>query len=225
MQEKHHLSQLALGVEPAASKSGNIKLETQQMMRMLLELEISKEVITCLLEMAKFAPQHLCYLAGPIIVHRSPWAETLPAWLPKACLLERLDRIFEEHGAGSVGKLATHAEILAYMYPASMEAPMHRDWTNVYLWVANEAMTRHNRWRDGQKMGELICEKYLPEFEQVEDNCNQIARDIRRQVVKEGKRRGWGQKKKIPIALTDEVTVPSNPKSSEPDTVQLSLFG
>ncbi|MBA7538182.1 hypothetical protein ES705_30456 [subsurface metagenome] len=34
----------------------------------------------------------------------------------------------------------TNAEALAYMYPRTMEAPMDRDWTDIYLYLGTKVM-------------------------------------------------------------------------------------
>ena len=201
----------------------------KKMTNLLLENGANKEVIATMLEIAQFSIHHVRWLAGPVIVHRCPWSETLPPWLLKACLLERLERIFEEHDAGQVGNLATNAEILACMYPASMEAPMHREWVDLYLWLGNDVMTRHNRLSTGQNFWELLDKDCPPKFEQLKSSHSQIARDIRRKVVEEGKRRGWGQRKKRAISVSNntnsdntKVLLDHNP--SKLDIVQLSLF-
>lgn len=229
MIEKQNPNQLTFGTEFAAPQSRSIKPETQQLMRLMLEMDINKDALASILDLAEFNIQHVRYMAGPVIVHRCSWSEALPPWLVKACLLERLDRIEEEHDAGQVGNLATNAEILACMYPASMEAPMHREWVDLYLWLGNDVMTRHNRLSTGQNFWELLDKDCPPKFEQLKSSHSQIARDIRRKVVEEGKRRGWGQRKKRAISVSNntnsdntKVLLDHNP--SKLDIVQLSLF-
>ena len=103
------------------------------MTNLLLENGANKEVIAAMLEIAQFSIHHVRWLAGLVIVHQSLWMETLPKWLIEAIYLDRLERIFQEHEIGEIGVLATPAEVLACMYPATMEAPLHSDWVNVYL--------------------------------------------------------------------------------------------
>ena len=146
----------------------------------------------------------------------------MPSWLPKACLLERLDLIFEERKTGKVGDLATQAEVLACIYPASLEAPLDRDWTDVYLWVGNEVMQRHNRLKE-QNLWELINEDRPPQFARIKPSYDQLARDIRRKVVEEGKKCGWGKREKATPARSPNPQTTQDVKR-EPSVVQMSLF-
>ena len=89
--------------------------------------------------------QHIDDLVGvftdPIIVWPSPWQDTLPEWIKPAITM---DRLIENMKALKGEKpTATDAEVLAYMYPRTMEAALDRDWVDIYLYVATRVMSRH----------------------------------------------------------------------------------
>lgn len=79
-------------------------------------------------------------LTDPIIVMPGGWGDTLPEWIKNQITLERL--------AGNMKTLkgakptATDAEACAYLYTASLEAPIDSDWTQIYLYVAGKVVSR-----------------------------------------------------------------------------------
>ena len=70
-----------------------------------------------------------------IVLHRSPWASSLPDWVRGHIITERLIALMK----GEAG-MATDAEAMAYIYPASMDAPLDHDWSEIYLYVATRTM-------------------------------------------------------------------------------------
>lgn len=40
---------------------------------------------------------------------------------------------------------ATDAEVLAYMYPRTLEAPLDTDWTQIYRYVSTIVVSRHKK--------------------------------------------------------------------------------
>lgn len=80
-------------------------------------------------------------LTDPIIVWPSSWQDTLPEWIKPAITMERLmENMKALKGETPTG---TDAEVLAYMYPRTMEAPLDSDWTQIYLYIATKVMSRH----------------------------------------------------------------------------------
>lgn len=74
----------------------------------------------------------------PIIVYPSGWQDTLPDWIKSQITLERLImnvKVLKEGGV-PVGD----TEVLAYIYPRTLEAPMSEQWTRIYMYVFNQAM-------------------------------------------------------------------------------------
>ena len=79
-------------------------------------------------------------LTDPIIVFPGGWGDSLPEWLKQAITLERL---VTNMGALKGEEMAgTDAEACAYLYTASLEAPMDNDWTQIYLYVAGKVVSR-----------------------------------------------------------------------------------
>ena len=80
-------------------------------------------------------------LTDPIIVWPSPWQDTLPEWIKPAITMERL--IQNMKALKGEAPTATDAEVLAYMYPLTLEHPLDRDWTQIYLYVAGKVVAQH----------------------------------------------------------------------------------
>ena len=79
----------------------------------------------------------------PIIVFPGAWKDDIPDWLKGAITLERLTMNMKAlKGEEMTG---TDAEALAYIMPASMEFPLDRDWTQIYLYLATTVMKRHKQ--------------------------------------------------------------------------------
>lgn len=76
----------------------------------------------------------------PIITYPSPWNETLPDWIGPAITMERLLQNMRAIRGEEV--MASDVEAMAYIYPAALEAPLDHDWTQIYLYVAGQAMKR-----------------------------------------------------------------------------------
>ncbi|MBA7690174.1 hypothetical protein ES703_98698 [subsurface metagenome] len=76
-------------------------------------------------------------LFDPIIVFPGGWAtkDFIPEWLRNRITFDRMIELMvaNKEGREPVG---TDSEALAYMMPASMEAPMGHNWTQIYLHLA-----------------------------------------------------------------------------------------
>ncbi|MBA7632619.1 hypothetical protein ES703_40168 [subsurface metagenome] len=72
----------------------------------------------------------------PIIVHRSGWMDMVPDWVKQQITLERL--IMNIKSLRGEEPTGTDAEALAYLIPASFEAPMGHDWTEIYLYLGTK---------------------------------------------------------------------------------------
>jgi len=90
----------------------------------------------------------------PIIVMPGGWGETLPEWIKGATTLERLIENVEAIKRGAM--TATDAEACAYLYTASLEAPMGHDWTQIYLYIAGKVYEKHRTKDSGVTMPEDI---------------------------------------------------------------------
>lgn len=90
----------------------------------------------------------------PIIVYPGGWGDTLPDWLKGAINLERLI----ENVKAIKGKPVTgsDAEACAYLYTASLTAPMDSDWSEIYLYIAGKVYEKHRTGESGVSMPEDI---------------------------------------------------------------------
>lgn len=70
----------------------------------------------------------------PIIAYPSPWMDTIPQSLKEQITMDRLIEQMVAHREKRE-PTGTDSEALAYIYPASLEAPMDRDWTEIYLYL------------------------------------------------------------------------------------------
>jgi hypothetical protein len=100
----------------------------------------------------------------PIIVCPGGWGDTLPDWLKEAITLERLIESAKSLKDDD-GPTGTDAEACAYLYTASLTAPMSSDWSEIYLYLATQVVSRNRKSEipkdivveslSGYRMGEL----------------------------------------------------------------------
>ena len=94
-------------------------------------------------------------LTDPIIVTPGGWGDTLPEWIKARITVERLvENMKELHGEQPTG---TDAEAMAYLYTASLTAPMSTEWSNIYFYVFTKAM--------GDKVPEDLRKDELTDYE------------------------------------------------------------
>ena len=78
----------------------------------------------------------------PIIVMPGGWGDTLPDWIKTSITLERLvENMKALKGEEMTG---TDAEACAYLYTASLTAPMDHDWAQIYLYITTKT---YEHWR------------------------------------------------------------------------------
>lgn len=75
-------------------------------------------------------------LTAPIIMHKCGWMEDVPKWLLDYIKTDRLKAMIK----GEYDGKATDAEALAYLMPASLEAPLGHRWSRIYLYLATKVM-------------------------------------------------------------------------------------
>jgi len=73
-------------------------------------------------------------LSSPILTFSSLWADTLPKRILDIIPISRLKALMADES------MATYAECVVYLYTRSLEAPMDRDWTDIYLYVSCQTM-------------------------------------------------------------------------------------
>lgn len=77
---------------------------------------------------------------APLIVMPGGWHDTIPDWMKHEVTIRRLINLMK----GNEGE-ATDIEACIYMYTASFQAPMGRDWTQIYLYLATKCMEEAGR--------------------------------------------------------------------------------
>ena len=96
----------------------------------------------------------------PIVVMPGGWGDTLPEWLRKSIALERLEAITKPDQEGQI--TGTDAEVCAYLYTASLVAPLDSDWTEIFLYLATKTVSR---WRKTE-IPEDISTKKISDYHQ-----------------------------------------------------------
>jgi hypothetical protein len=107
-------------------------------------------------------------LTDPIIVHGGGWADTLPEWLKKAIIMERMEMNIKELKGEEI--TGTDAEACAYLHTASLCFPFDHDWTNIFLYVASQVYSRHRTQESGTQVPEDIRVEKLDD-QQMRDLC------------------------------------------------------
>lgn len=79
--EQMNLIPLEVMAEISNGNSTKLPDNTLKMLQIMASLNTPKELLTSLLEIAEFSLHHVRYLAGPLVIHRSPWSDTIPQWL------------------------------------------------------------------------------------------------------------------------------------------------
>ena len=82
-------------------------------------------------------------LTDPIIVFPGGWGDILPEWLKTAITLERM--VMNMKAIKGEQMTGTDAEACAYLYTASLTAPMDSDWSEIYLYLANQVVRRNRK--------------------------------------------------------------------------------
>ena len=80
-------------------------------------------------------------ICDPIIVHRCGWGtkDMIPEWLRQRITMDRLIALMVANKEGRE-PMGTDSEALAYLIPASMEAPMGHDWSQIYLYLGTKVI-------------------------------------------------------------------------------------
>ncbi|MDX2239844.1 MAG: hypothetical protein NW224_04080, partial [Leptolyngbyaceae cyanobacterium bins.302] len=115
---------------------------------------------------------------------------------------------------------ATPTEVLAYMMPASFEAPMHRDYSDLYIWAGNEVMRKHNKLPEGADNFYELIGGHVIEFKTVKTEFHNLSRSIRQSVVKHAAQQGWGKRRNR--AKGEAIAIDSVQTTDQPE--QVSLF-
>jgi len=77
-------------------------------------------------------------LTDPIIAWPGGWMDTIPEKVKEQIPIQRMLMNMIYLNGKIPERTATDAEALAYMYPRTMEAPLDRDWTDIYVYLGNQ---------------------------------------------------------------------------------------
>lgn len=91
-------------------------------------------------------------LKAPILTHSDMWKDYLPERVMKVVPMARLLYLMQKK------EYATEEEAVLFNYTRTHEAPMDRDWAEIYLHLSCTVMERHfgnNNWDDVQAPREL----------------------------------------------------------------------
>ncbi len=89
-------------------------------------------------------------ISAPIISFPSQWMGSLPKELIKDIPMARFLSVFDKEFK------ATFAEVVAYLMPRTLDAPMSHDWTEIYFWAGFQYLNvfgTENAKRDLREMG------------------------------------------------------------------------
>lgn len=77
-------------------------------------------------------------LTDPIITWPGGWMDTIPEKVKEQIPIQRMLMNMLYLKGKIPERTGTDAEALAYMYPRTMEAPLGRDWTDIYVYLGNQ---------------------------------------------------------------------------------------
>ena len=116
--------------------------QTVQRMLDLLRDGISADFIAQGLKFHHLHPSLGHYFKGPLLRSANNLAPE-PAWLQTITRIERLEIVIAEHRAGTVGQLATYADVMVHLYPGAQTRLLQPTWTTIYSHVAGVILARH----------------------------------------------------------------------------------
>ena len=122
----------------------------------------------------------------PILVFPGGWGDTLPEWLKETITLERL--VMNMRALKGEEMTGTDAEACAYLYTASLTAPMDSDWTQIYLYIAGKV---YSSWKKTEMPEDIRVESLRDD--QLRD-LNRLKEWIYRQRVKVRQERARGER-------------------------------
>lgn len=93
-------------------------------------------------------------LSDPIIAYPGGWADTLPDWLKTAITVERMAMNVKALAGEEI--TGTDAEACAYLFTAGLTNPMDSDWSEIYIYIANQVYNRHRTKESGVQFPEDI---------------------------------------------------------------------
>ena len=192
-------------IEPEPIQPASLDVSAQldrqlAMLVILIDMGASKGITTGMLEVGNsLTLEQIRYLSGPISVHKAGnWEKDIEedsfSWLRMAVAKDRLEIVVHELKTGESNRMASASEILCCMYSATMVAPMHHSWADVYTYANSLTIPKH-RFPNGYPDGSADWWSFMDfghplNYKQVKDDYELLARDIRRKVVDGAREKG-----------------------------------
>lgn len=152
----------------------------------MIGMGMRRDIAVVLAEMAgtKLSADDRKFLMGPLVIHKGPWSDTLPEWLPAQAFAERAEIVLGLRPEWIVGP----SEMCAVMYPATMQTGFVRDLVDLYVWAGAAACSKHYRTPIGDQWAKLdmtpiLDADVLKPGGRLHHDYAQLAREIRRSVM------------------------------------------
>jgi hypothetical protein len=167
------------------------KERAARMLSVLASMGMARSAIAALAEFAEIelGTDDRRFLEGPIILHQSPWNDTLPEWVAPQVAAERAEVVLKQRRM-PVGS----TEIMAVMYGAMLDAPRPHNTAELYLWASAKAAARHFK-RDIAEIWKTLNMAPIADSEVIEPSgllyhdYSALAAEIRRKVISAQARR------------------------------------
>jgi hypothetical protein len=103
----------------------------------LIALDSHPGIATALMSTAfELQPEHAKYLAIPM-------QKSIPGWLNRVIILDRIDKVADELEMGIVGQYATHSEVLAFLYYYKEKKGNLEEWNDLYFALLRRVMQKY----------------------------------------------------------------------------------
>ena len=167
------------------------RLKTQKMMVAMTEIIAQSggaqmhQINAALLNVFDDMPKPLLhYLAGSFHMGGNPAMDGKPPdWMLAAVSVERTKQVFEEYNNGTIGTLATPADVLTALYPPHYLMRCKPVMTRVMEWCMFQVMPKHAP----DKMGGLLLMSNPPSYDSIRYEYEELAALVRRKIVESSK--------------------------------------
>lgn len=85
-----------------------------------------------------FIFEFLDALKSPVIIYNTTWQDAIPKGLLEKITISRMMCLMKGEFMASL------TEVVAYMMPRTLEAPLSSDWCNIYTWCGLQYVTQFN---------------------------------------------------------------------------------
>lgn len=152
------------------------------------------QINAALLDVFEDMPRPLLhYLAGSFCMGGNPGTDGRPPdWMLAAVSVERTKQIFEEYNSGTIGTLATPADVLVALYPPYYLMNCKPVMTEIMYWCMFQVMPKHAP----DKMGGLLLMAKPPSYDSIRYEYEELATLVRRKIVESSTLSGKSSKKR-----------------------------